>query len=145
MHPSDHVATVKASFAAYQRGDIRTVLDSLTDDVTWEFPGPPNIPIAGRQFGRDQVEDFFRRMSEAIDMRQFQPRQFIAEGDTVVVVGSSTFVVRATGREISDDWVMVFDMRNGKVARFREFTDTAVLSHAFGGEHTMLEGGSGTP
>jgi len=145
MHPSDNVAAVKSLFAAYQQGDIQTVLSGLTEDVTWEFPGPPNIPIAGRCLGRDQVAGFFKRLSGAADMRLFQPRQFIAEGDNLVVLGSSTFVVRANGREISNDWVMVFTMRGGKVARFREFTDTAVLSRAFGGEHTMLEGVSGTP
>jgi len=33
---------------------------------------------------------------------------------------------------VSSDWVMVFTMRDGQVARFREWTDSAQLVKAYG-------------
>lgn len=145
MHQRDNAATVQGLFAAYQRGDLAAVLAGVADDVVWEFPGPPDIPMAGRRSGPGQVAEFFRTMSDATEMRHFQPRQFVSQGDQVVAIGSSIHVVRESGREIAIDWVMVFDFREGKIARFREFTDTAVLSRAFDRGHSMLEGRSGTP
>jgi uncharacterized protein len=41
--------------------------------------------------------------------------------------------VKKTGRRIASDWCHVFTVRDGKVAAFREFTDTAQAAAAYRG------------
>ena len=37
-----------------------------------------------------------------------------------------------TGAVISSSWVMVFTVRNGRIVRFREWSDSAQLNRAYG-------------
>ena len=45
-----------------------------------------NVPFAGTWKGRQQVEQFFSRMSEVQDVVEFEPEEFIAQGDKVIVL-----------------------------------------------------------
>ena len=70
-------------------------------------------------------------MAATADFKRFEPRDFFADGDKVVVLGFYESVIKTTGRTFAAEWVMVFTLRDGKVARFREFTDTVALSAAY--------------
>jgi uncharacterized protein len=48
----------------------------------------------------------------------------VAEGDRVLVMGWERGRVKPTNRNYETHWVMAFALRNGKVAEFREYTDT---------------------
>ena len=43
----ENVRTVQELFAAFERGDMPRILSTLTDDVEWWAPGPPEVPYAG--------------------------------------------------------------------------------------------------
>ena len=49
----------------------------------------------------------------------------------VVALGNEHFLVTATGKEWETDWVQVFEVENGLIIRFREYTDTAQISSAY--------------
>ena len=49
----------------------------------------------------------------------------------MVAIGHYRAVTKATGKTIDSDFVMVFTLRGGKVATFREFTDSAGINAAF--------------
>jgi len=53
------------------------------------------------------------------------PEEFIASGDTVAVVVRYTGTGKDTGKELDLPVVHVWDVRNGKLAQFRQFMDTA--------------------
>ena len=46
-------------------------------------------------------------------------------GDTVAVVARYTGTGKETGRELNLNVVHVWNVRGGKIARFRQFADTA--------------------
>ena len=71
-------------------------------------------------------------MAEATTFDTFEPREFIGQGDQVAVVGHYRGKANPTGKSYASDWVMVFEIRNGKVMRFREFTDSAQLVRVYG-------------
>ena len=50
-----------------------------------------------------------------------------------MVLGDYAWRVKSTGREYETDFVHVFTARDGKVARFQEFMDTAVVGWAYRG------------
>jgi ketosteroid isomerase-like protein len=81
------------------------------------------------------VAEFFGAVNDLFDIQRFEPTEFIAHGDRIVVLGGETARVKATGKVIDLDWVHVFKMRNGKVVAFQEFFDTAAVVAAMGVAH----------
>jgi ketosteroid isomerase-like protein len=89
------------------------------------------VPFSGERKGKAAVAEFFRQVAESEDFEQFEPREFVAQGDKVVALGHYRAVVKATGRTFGSDFVMVFTLRDGKIAAFQEFTDSAGINAAF--------------
>jgi ketosteroid isomerase-like protein len=132
MANQDNTKLVQEGYAAFSRGDVQAVLNMMADDVVWVTPGPRDIlHMAGERHGRAQVAEFFSTLNEAEEVERFDPHEFIAQGDKVVALVSYRSRVRATGRTIETELAHVFTLRNGKIAEFREFFDTAVAVAAF--------------
>ncbi len=128
----DNVQVVKQVYTAFGRGDMLAILEMLTDDVEWSVPGSPEVlPWAGQRRGREQVGQFFQAVGGTLEFETFEPQQFIAQGEAVVVLGTER--VRASGRVVETDWAMVFTIRDGKIARFRDYHDTAPIQAALRG------------
>ena len=123
MSAEANVALIRQAYSDFKAGNLAAVLDNLTDDVQWITPGA-GLPTAGRRHGKAEVAAFFQVLGQTWDLTAFEPRQFIASGDLVVALGSTSMVARATGKAASLDWAMVFQLRDGKVAVFQEMTDT---------------------
>jgi ketosteroid isomerase-like protein len=87
------------------------------------------------------LAEIFRIMDECQEAREFQPDQFLGQGDQVVVLGHCTFAVRATGAEYSDEWCHVFRVDGGKIARFQEYSDTHRAALAYQGQQAGLGAG----
>ena len=134
MTEATNMQVVKDAYAAFQRGDIDGVLALVDDSVEWEaVKGTEGVvPTAGVRRTRRGVAEFFSQLAQWADFQQFEPREFIAQGDQVAVVGDYSARVKGTGRSLACDWVMVFDVRNGRITRFREWTDSAQLVRAYG-------------
>jgi len=131
----DNLDVIRRGYEAFGRGDINTLLESFDEQVSWVTPGPPELATSGRRTGRQEVAEFFVSVNELFDIQRFEPKDFLAQGDRVVVVGSETARARSTGNVIELDWVHVFTMRNGKVVAFQEFFDTAAVVAALSAAH----------
>jgi len=126
MSEQENVQVVQQAFVAFGQGDIPAVLKLLADDVQWRAFGPPKIlPWAGTYHGPEGAGQFFMALAGATEFQQFEPREFIAQGDRVVVLGHSRITIRANGRVNEPDWVMVFTVRDGKIADYQYLDDTA--------------------
>jgi len=134
MSESRNAQIVKDAYAAFQRGDVNAILNLLTEDIEWEgVKGTEGVlPQAGKRHGRAAVQEFFGQVVATTQFDTFEPREFIAQGDTVVAIGHYTGKAKPTGLAIATDWVMVFAFRGDKIASFREFTDSAQIVKAFG-------------
>ncbi len=119
-------SVVQRAYKCFEHGDIDGLLDTLTDDVSWKVVGPAEVfPLFGERRGRDGAAEYFRLFAENLDLRDFSPRRYVAQDDTVVVLGHSKGVVRHTGRPLESDWVHVFTLRDGKICGYQEFVDSA--------------------
>jgi uncharacterized protein len=123
-------AIVQQAYESFKSGDIQALLGLLSDDVQWQLAEMENVPFAGKRSGREEVAQFFATLAEDQDVLQFDPREFIAEGEKVVALGSYRWRVKSTDREYGGDWAHVFTIRNGRVAAFHEFMDTAAAATA---------------
>ena len=119
-------ATVREIYAAFQRGDIGSILSHMADDVEWEYStGPLGVPWLERRRGRDQVPGFFAALA-ALELHQFQPSVFLEEGDIVVALIDVDLTVKATGKRVTEqDEVHIWKFNPaGRVIRFAHKVDT---------------------
>jgi ketosteroid isomerase-like protein len=127
-----NIEFVQSLYAAFSRGDIAIILAGLTPDADWESVGrSSDYPTFGPRKGRAGVQEFFRLVAEQQEVIEFSPKEFHASGDRVFVLGHYAWAVKKTARKVASDWVHVFTIKHGKVAKFREFTDTAKFAEAF--------------
>ena len=133
MSEAQNTKVVQDAYAAFGRGDIPALLGYMTDDVQWRpvIGTSKHVPFSGARTGKASVAEFFKVVAETEDFQQFEPREFIAQGNTVVAIGHYRATTKASGKTFDSDFVMVFTLRDGKVAAFREFTDTAAVNAAF--------------
>jgi ketosteroid isomerase-like protein len=118
---------VMETYAAVGRGDLPALLDLLAEEVVWSLQGPAEVPFAGIYDGREGVATFFQRVGETLAVEQFEPRTVIAQGDTVVVLGSERSRAHASGRPLVMEWAHVYTISDGRITAFRAFEDTAAL------------------
>jgi ketosteroid isomerase-like protein len=111
--------------ARAKRPDLKPLLSLYSDDVEWHVPAMENVPFAGPRRGIAAVQDFFAAVTADLDVLQFEPREYVAQGDKVVALGRYSWRVKATGREFSSDFAHVCTIRDGKIVRFHEYMDTA--------------------
>ena len=131
MSERTNTAVVQQAYAAFGRGDIPALLSLLTDDVEWSLPGPSVIPWTGTRRGHEGVTEFFSMLGETLEFERFEPREFVAQGDTVVVLGYERCTVKPTGRAFEQEWAHVYTLRDGKISKGRFIEDTAALVVAF--------------
>ena len=125
MSDPTNVDVVKRFYGAFGRGDIPTALGLLADDVEWTFQAPSVIPFAGTRRGREGVAQFFSLVGETLEFQQFESREFVGQGDTVVVLGYERNLIKPTGRTFEQEWAHVYTLRDGKIAKHQGFEDTA--------------------
>ncbi|HET6145590.1 MAG TPA: nuclear transport factor 2 family protein [Candidatus Acidoferrales bacterium] len=130
MGTSENLQLVKEGFAAFSRGDLPGLIALMAPDVVWDIPGEGS-PLKGSYRGQEGVASFFQKLGEQTEILDFQPREFVADGERVLVIGWERVKVRATGRAVDLDWVMAFTVRDGKVAAYRQYTDTKAIADAF--------------
>jgi hypothetical protein len=126
MSTEANIAFVKNAYANFLRGDIPAILDTLADDIEWTTPGQ-GVPTEGTRRGKAEVAEFFRLVAATWNFTVFEPHEYVASGNTVVAIGFYSATALSTGKSVSSDWTMVWKVRDGKLAYFREFTDTQAL------------------
>jgi uncharacterized protein len=124
----ENVQIVKDFFAAIGRGDKQGLLALSAEDIEWIIPGE-DWPLAGTHRGHAGLADLLQKASEMVETST-EPREFVAQGDRVLVVGFATGRIKATNRTFEDHWVFAITVRNGKLTNIREYIDTQALARA---------------
>jgi hypothetical protein len=131
MNEQENVALVKKLYGAFATGDIKTILDHVTDDVKWSNPGPASIPYSGERTGREQVREFFERLGGTQENVSLTIDQFVAQDDAVATLGRYKGNVKATGRAFDAPVGHFFTIRGGKVTQWIGLGDTANVAAAY--------------
>ncbi|CAE6745197.1 hypothetical protein R75461_02666 [Paraburkholderia nemoris] len=128
MSTDKNVQTVKDFFAAIGRGDRKGLLALAAEDIEWIIPGE-DWPLAGTRHGHSGLADLLETASKSIETST-EPREFIAQGDRVVVVGFARGTIKATNKTFEDNWIFAITVRDGKLTSIREYIDTQALARA---------------
>ena len=114
---------IEDAYASFATGDIPTALGAMADDIVWtEAEG---FPLAGTYVGHQAVvEGVFLRLREIGDDFAVLPDQFIADGDTVVVLGNYGWKHKSSGEPAVVKMAHVWTMDGGKAVAFQQHVDT---------------------
>ena len=130
MTPEQNVQTAQAGYAAFGRGDMQGVLAVLDPGIEWKAWDPSAGGAACTKKGHSGVLEFFGAIADNWDFEAFEPREFIATGDRVAVVGYYKAKAKKTGKTLGTEWLMLWKFKDGKCTHFQEFTDSAALQNA---------------
>src|SRR5690606_3563903 len=111
---------VEKMFTAFSSGDIEKFVATVSDDTVWIYHGTQIIP-AGIFEKKEGVRTFFTNILERTEIINFEPQQYIVEGNTVVVLGREHQKVKRSGRELKQKWVQIYTVENGLITRMEEF------------------------
>lgn len=126
---STNLEIIKAHYAGSDTKDIDAMLAPLTATTRWtEMAG---FPCAGTYIGPEAVvENVFKALGAAWDGYTLKVDRLIDGGDTIVGVGTYSGIYRNTGKAMTARVTHVWDMKDGKVVQFEQFTDTALVADA---------------
>ena len=104
----------------------------FTADIVWDNFLPEIIPFGGSWEGRPAVVDFLNLMMGQIRIKAFDIERILVAGNSAVIAGHEDSDVTSTGHGYGMDWVHILDFDDtGRVARAREYNDTAAMQAAF--------------
>ncbi|HEV2611770.1 MAG TPA: nuclear transport factor 2 family protein [Noviherbaspirillum sp.] len=131
MTSEENKQLAKQAYASFMAGDIAKLMEIYADDIEWISLESEYVPFSGTYHGKAEVAQFFQKLSDSQDAERFEPIEYLADGDKVVVYGNSTWRVKSTGRTYDTPWVHISTMRDGKVIRFQDYTNSAAVEAAF--------------
>ena len=114
---------------ALQNGDEAALSASFQPDATWWLPG--DLPVSRTWAGRDAIlGKFLGSVLErfAPDTIAFETHTILADGDRAVVEWSVRGTGAATGNPYKNDYLAIFELRDGAIAAVREYMDTGVMA-----------------
>ena len=119
--PNDPTATVRRMFAAFGAGDLDALVETVHPESHWTYVGA-NPRLARAEFtGHAKVRKFFEGIITRLDMTAFNTDELIWQGDTVVVFGSESGTVRATGQPFRNEWTQKYVVRDNKITSMVEY------------------------
>ena len=106
-----------------------TIAHLVTPDIVWEIL--ECFPHGGIYAGIPAIfGQFLPKLQADFHDWHAQPDEFVDAGDTVVAFGHYSGTLKTNGVHIVAPFCHVWTLKNGKIARLRQFTDTAKFAPA---------------
>ena len=127
VNSSDSAAlkVVQGFFTAYGSGDLQEIRKYVADDVQWHIPG--RHPLAGTKRGVKEFTEFFSILGKAGFKAQVM---ILAANDTYVIDAHRGFS-HVDGENIDINWVLLYQIDNGKIKRVQNFSGDLYASDSF--------------
>src|SRR5262249_2524153 len=112
-------------------GRYEDLAELFADDIEFETPFAP-ADRAPRVVGRGPVTDALTRLSSTFEGFVFELDAMYpgADGETIVAEDHSSGTVKRNGKLYGNRYVGIFQVRDGAVARWREYYNPLVLTSA---------------
>jgi ketosteroid isomerase-like protein len=120
-----NVDIVKGVYSAFASGNVPAVLGAFDAGIQWleaeGFLYADGNPYAGPM---GVAQGVFQRIVTDMDGLTVIPEQFIDGGDAIVVEGRYKGMWKATQAKVDAQFAHIWHIRDGKVVRFQQYTDT---------------------
>jgi uncharacterized protein len=120
--------TVQKLYAAFQRGDLPTLLEHMADTIDWgiDSQSPTPIPWYGTGTGKEYAAGFFKTLGKECDFSRFEPTCFLESDSGVACLITYDATLRRNGRKLTQNVIHHFTFSgDDRVVRWRAWEDTA--------------------
>jgi ketosteroid isomerase-like protein len=127
-----NLKVVQTAYAAFGRGDIPAVIETMSADATIGIVGRrQDAPFLGIFEGKVGAAEFFKQLTEAQEFHTFEPLRFLAAEDKVFIWGRYRWTMRKSGVASESEWLHEITLCDGKMTNWRGHNDTAMLADAY--------------
>lgn len=110
-----NVDALRAGYEAFERGDIKAVLDLMADDVDWTETGA--TPSVGHYRGKEAVRTrWLAAVGESFDEFKVTPAEFIDAGDHIVVRSIAHVRLKGVDEPVAAPVAHIWRFEGGKIA-----------------------------
>ena len=117
----DNIKTVTEFLTHFSSGSVENTMAMMTDDATWWVAG--TMPISGTY----DKPAFSKLLASVLDTCtqpiKITPHEFTAQHDRVALEAES-YTETQNGRIYNNFYHFVFLVKNGKIAKVKEYLDT---------------------
>lgn len=128
---ADLTRIVEEIYGNFGRGNVAAIADSFAEDIRFVHAGGSVIPYAMDRHGKSAAMAFFADLAESVDISQFEVREYVEQGNSVVALGLWAGRARSTGKSFATDWAMLWAFDGTKVKFYQGFEDTLAVGQAF--------------
>ncbi|MCO6512788.1 MAG: nuclear transport factor 2 family protein [Aridibacter famidurans] len=122
---------ISGLYEAFARGDVPAVLGAFDESIEWtEAEG---FMYGGTYTGPNAVlENVFMKLGTEWEGFSAVPSKIVDGGDDVVATGTYSGKYLGTGKSMSAPFAHEWTLRDGKIVKFRQHTDTKVIADSLG-------------
>jgi uncharacterized protein len=126
-----NLQTVKDLYGAFATGDRDRILEIFDPQIQWVqnegFPG------GGRHVGAQAVlDDVFAKFRVEWSDWRAEVDNWLDAGDTIIALGKYHGTHKTTGQSMTAAFAHVYWLKDGRITRFEQFTDTRMIAAAMG-------------
>jgi ketosteroid isomerase-like protein len=110
---ADNLRSVQAQIDAIARGDMAAVLERAHPDLELEIFVPPEFPWVRRACGVDAFRAALQQNFDSVVEQTPTIHNIVTQGDTVVLFGRESGVIKATGVRYDMQFVERFTFEDG--------------------------------
>jgi ketosteroid isomerase-like protein len=125
MTPSTDV--VREFYSALSSGDAARALGLMADDIEWNTMWHYKVDGLGPQ---KVAEGLLMPLMAEWSSFALTPSEYVADGETVVSLGRFIAVHSISGKSVDAAYAHVWTVRDGRIARFRQYIDTLAVAEA---------------
>ena len=132
MNIEENKQIVRQFLGHFKRSDATGMIEGMTEDATWWVNGKPHLFSSAGTKSREQVRKMLENMFSAyVDGLDVEIIAMIGEGDRIAAEARSHAITKS-GRVYANEYSFLFQIRDGKIAGVREYTDLLHVLEIFG-------------
>lgn len=124
---------VKAFFEAFGKGDLEGLVNTFADNaqiIAVRQQQRADGGLYGNYEGKTGVRDFVQTLGQTFNTKAFSVDHIAGDGNVAFAQGHFTHEVKATGKLFSSSWALMCIVKDGKIAEYHFFEDSAAFEKA---------------
>ncbi len=130
MTEQENTKIAEQLYETFNSGDVEGFLNTFSEDASWHSPEIDNLPMDTNFKGRDNLAVFLTEIDKYEEFLKIEPKEFITQGDRVVILGELKVRSKLTDKEYNSGFVHIIEVKDGKAISFLEYFDNAAAGRA---------------
>lgn len=119
---------IRKFYDAFKNKDMK-VIDQICDEKI-EWNTLKGMPHGGKYVGLKAIfEDYFPKMLSNFNEFHAIPQEYLESKDHVIVIGRYQGISK-TDKKFDVPFSHIYEIKNNKILKFRQFTDTKILQES---------------